>query len=833
MASVQQPGLETTSKPLVIHTPVPSRSVSPQKLPALEDNKDDINNNSDSGVFTSEPENKENKTEMKKQGKRQKRVLKRKPISYRVKKKPEEDDNLNSTDSSLDLKDGKAPGLPPVNNKNLLKISERPEFVSPRTPQKLPSIKSQEDPPRKRGNNKLVKGRKTQSQGQNKSNKEVTLINNEAAASSEAPPAAASNKTETRAKTDLSPAKRHKQRLAGGVRRSLSEDTAKDREILRNRRLQSRQKTEDTAAAPTTADTLVVDVRSQSSHLSPRKSPRKDRKRLTKSDGLISSRSASIRDLHSSHRPVLSSKLGKKKTVAAVKEEDLKSPDKHLTLLKLDETFTKDDFGNKSFPPMESVQRDLARTDPRLSLDQDLPSKDAAGNTLEDTIEKMLEQADFVHCDSLPELIHQRLQTGDPYIRSLSNSDDWFLQNLVKSMIMFGLSLKLNTRTQAMVWMVMTRLAGYWSKHGKVPPSEEELLEDKNTLRFLLKVSKLCLNLITTDQEQVTAVQEVIKTTDDQDQEVMVTLIKFEMFDITLSRARLESFSICEIQDKTSKNMFSDPLDQFVVCKFDDGPMVEFLAGVCLHIYDHFYDDIPQLSPPRQESLLPVLCGISSVAKDKEQNLVINFVEKLSSVTYIPIRRDSEFFLHQRQLREVWSSQESPLLLFLCVYEARMKNIHDKHPSSESELSFVESRLENHHLIIIGYYLSHIDKKHAKMTTFSARGCELSDESLEIFSSKLIKLKTVNLNRNNFTEAGIKSLMKKIEEHKDDGSVQLESLELSQCCLDDSSLISLSPIVNFVSELILNDNHFTRFVTCVYIAKNIFINKLSVLVSKS
>ena len=138
MASVQQPGLETTSKPLVIHTPVPSRSVSPQKLPALEDNKDDINNNSDSGVFTSEPENKENKTEMKKQGKRQKRVLKRKPISYRVKKKPEEDDNLNSTDSSLDLKDGKAPGLPPVNNKNLLKINERPEFVSPRTPQKLP-----------------------------------------------------------------------------------------------------------------------------------------------------------------------------------------------------------------------------------------------------------------------------------------------------------------------------------------------------------------------------------------------------------------------------------------------------------------------------------------------------------------------------------------------------------------------------------------------------------------------------------------------------------------------------------------------------------------------
>ena len=121
----------------------------------------------------------------------------------------------------------------------------------------------------------------------------------------------------------------------------------------------------------------------------------------------------------------------------------------------------------------------------------------------------------------------------------------------------------------------------------------------------------------------MTAVQDIVRNEEEQ---TVVTLLKFEMFDITLSRLKLEAFDICVFQEPKS-HPFADPQGQFVECRFDDRPMVEFLAAVCLHVYDHFYEDIPQLSAAHHASLLPSLCGVASVAKDKEQNLVINFVE--------------------------------------------------------------------------------------------------------------------------------------------------------------------------------------------------------------
>ena len=77
-------------------------------------------------------------------------------------------------------------------------------------------------------------------------------------------------------------------------------------------------------------------------------------------------------------------------------------------------------------------------------------------------------------------------------------------------------------------------------------------------------------------------------------------------------------------------------------------------------------------------------------------------------------------------------------------------------------------------------------------------------------SFQLIKLKSVNLTRNHFTEVGLGHLIRRTEEHEDDGAVTLESLDLSECGLGDAELEKISPLVNLVRELLLNDNHFTR-----------------------
>merc|ERR1719438_322454 len=119
----------------------------------------------------------------------------------------------------------------------------------------------------------------------------------------------------------------------------------------------------------------------------------------------------------------------------------------------------------------------------------------------------------------------------------------------------------MSTRTQAMTWIVLSRLAQYWSKNLKVPPKEEELLEDRDTIRNFLKICRLCLEILKTDQIQVTALQEVR----DREDSAPETFLKFEQFDITLNRLRLADFDICVFQDKKT---FGDPLGHFVECRF-------------------------------------------------------------------------------------------------------------------------------------------------------------------------------------------------------------------------------------------------------------------------
>ena len=285
---------------------------------------------------------------------------------------------------------------------------------------------------------------------------------------------------------------------------------------------------------------------------------------------------------------------------------------------------------------------------------------------------------------------------------------------------MFGPRLRLNTMTQALVWICLCRLGN----HFPTLPTEEEILNDRPSMRFLLNLCKLCYHLVKTDQVQVqvTAVQDV-KVKDETSETVLI----FEQFGVSLPRLRLTNFEIVVFQEK---NPFNDP-HVFVECNFFDRFMVEFLASIFVYVAD---EEIGDLSKEDLSAMLPSLCGVSSQTKEKEQNLVRNLMATMVSTA---VQRNPEHYLHKKQLQDLWMEEPDPLLLFRAIYEGRLQTIHDKHPRSETELNFFETRLENHHLITINHYLGQVDRKHVRITSFVAKDCGLNNESLGLLAEKV------------------------------------------------------------------------------------------------
>ena len=286
------------------------------------------NNNSDSGVFTSESskenEEKEEKDEkIKKQGKKLKRVIKRKPISYRVRKKPENQESLTSTDSSLDLKDNKVPELPPVSTKHLVINSEKPDFFTPRSPQKLPKINTKHSNNNIRSNNDNDKVLKSKNKKNNNKLTRELSINNELI-----------TKPEEKLK-EVPPAKRFKQRPKVLNQRSRSEEVGKQR--TKKRGNLDRNIDLSLSDAPKTGDTVVVEVaRSKSDTTIPSIDKRNSKLKVAPRDEMAKS-SSSLKSLLSS-KPVLSSNIQKRKKVEETVTERVEETDpheKHLTLLNL------------------------------------------------------------------------------------------------------------------------------------------------------------------------------------------------------------------------------------------------------------------------------------------------------------------------------------------------------------------------------------------------------------------------------------------------------------------------------------------------------------------
>ena len=75
---------------------------------------------------------------------------------------------------------------------------------------------------------------------------------------------------------------------------------------------------------------------------------------------------------------------------------------------------------------------------------------------------------------------------------------------------------------------------------------------------------------------------------------------------------------------------------------------------------------------------------------------------------------------------------------------------------------------------------------------------------------QLLRFKTVDLSKNNFTHIGISYIIGKAEAKP--GEVLIESLDLSNCSLGDQALEKISSFVDIVKDLVISDNSFTRCV---------------------
>ena len=72
-------------------------------------------------------------------------------------------------------------------------------------------------------------------------------------------------------------------------------------------------------------------------------------------------------------------------------------------------------------------------------------------------------------------------------------------------------------------------------------------------------------------------------------------------------------------------------------------------------------------------------------------------------------------------------------------------------------------------------------------------------------------MKSVILSSNKFSEKGIGQLVNVVEKkEKEENNFSLDLLDLSNCNLSDAALERVAVLTDFVKELILTDNNFTR-----------------------
>ena len=181
----------------------------------------------------------------------------------------------------------------------------------------------------------------------------------------------------------------------------------------------------------------------------------------------------------------------RRETIKKMKDEKEKEKEKNGGKGEKKEKFIRDSFGNKVFLSAKGKK------------DAESEAPDNIDITVDDIVSKTLiisSQSNYGrNRDSLASMIKRKLKE-DHYLRSLCQTDEWFLKSIVAAMVSFGPLIKVITKTQALTWIFLSRLTQFWTKDGKQPPGEKELLSDPETIAFASELIKLCYKLLVSDQ---------------------------------------------------------------------------------------------------------------------------------------------------------------------------------------------------------------------------------------------------------------------------------------------------------------------------------------------
>ena len=192
----------------------------------------------------------------------------------------------------------------------------------------------------------------------------------------------------------------------------------------------------------------------------------------------------------STYLDILTIEKERRESIKKMKDEKDKEREKNGGKEKKKENFIRDSFGNKVY-----LSKGKKDAEPEAPDHIDIAVQDIVSKAL-----IISSNANYGrNRESLISMMKRKLKE-DHYLRSLCQTDEWFLKNIISAMVSFGPLMKIVTKTQALTWIFLSRLSFYWSKQGKTPPNEKELLNDPETMAFATELCKLCYKLLVSDQ---------------------------------------------------------------------------------------------------------------------------------------------------------------------------------------------------------------------------------------------------------------------------------------------------------------------------------------------
>ena len=407
---------------------------------------------------------------------------------------------------------------------------------------------------------------------------------------------------------------------------------------------------------------------------------------------------------------ILTIEKERRESIRKMKEEKEKEREKNGNKPEKKEKFIRDSYGNKIY--LGKAKKD---------------DKDGAPDHIDLTVKEIVDQSLIVSSssnygrnrDSLMSMITRKLKE-DPFLRSLCQTDEWFLKNIINAMVVFGPMMKIYTKSQALTWIFLTRLAYFWNKDNKHPPTEKELVNDAETMAFAMELSKLCFNMIISDQVVISAVVDLESEGDPHN-----ASLSFEQYDVMLSQVRLERFDIANMNERAP---YKNDVGNFMECSFHDKQMMEFLA--CLHIHTS-QEELGDISKTKTIKMIPLLCSLASRDKSDSQKIVFKVVREFGDEEGSD--RNAEYYLKYLQGMFL----ESPITFLHCIHESRMKKIHLLPPPNEKQIYIVQTKMAIHDIVALAYYLENFDRSRINPEALVIQDCGLNDDALQTLGKRV------------------------------------------------------------------------------------------------